>query len=152
MILSKVPVIKNPNLPIDYLLNNRLYFKKIHTQRQPLQPQVEDQNRQQPIKGNDEVNMPMHTKRNLHLFGRKSASGTGETFYRTPRSLIYDPSLKSGLFTQMFFDYCTPSLWPHKFQTAVNLIRDAMKHLDAEIKCDGANFVDKQMREATKKK
>ncbi|VDO82125.1 unnamed protein product, partial [Onchocerca flexuosa] len=68
------------------------------------------------MKGNDKGNMQIHKKRNLSLFGRESASRTGEAFYRTPESLTYDPSLKSGLFTQMFFDYCTPSLWPHKFQ------------------------------------
>ncbi|KAM3724720.1 THO complex subunit [Dirofilaria immitis] len=101
---------------------------------------------------NNNYVMQMNTKRNSHLFGRQSASRTGELFYRTPKNLNYDPSLKSGIFLQMFFDYCTPSLWTHKFQTAKDLIRDAMKHLDAEIKCNGSNFIDMQMREGSKLK
>uniref|UniRef100_A0A1I7W4Z5 Uncharacterized protein n=1 Tax=Loa loa TaxID=7209 RepID=A0A1I7W4Z5_LOALO len=113
---------------------------------------IENQNEQQFMKGklDKDVQTPWYKERNVCLFGRKSASGTGELFYRARPTSECDPSLKSGIFYQIFRDYTTPSLWSHKFQTALNLIRDAMKHLDAQIKGDGANFMDTQMREATK--
>ncbi|EJW76582.1 hypothetical protein WUBG_12509, partial [Wuchereria bancrofti] len=62
-----------------------------------------------------QTSTPWYERRNVRLFGRESASRTGELFYRTRPTMEHDPSLQSGIFYQMSRDYCTPSLWYHKF-------------------------------------
>ncbi|KAK6100678.1 hypothetical protein QQG55_1630 [Brugia pahangi] len=155
MIPQKLSFIRHSDL-LQYAktnsFNQLLHF--VHAKQQSNQFEIENQNEQQFMKGKiDKViqrSLPWYEGRNVCLFGRKSASRTGELFYRTRPTMEHDPSLESGIFYQMFRDYCTPSLWYHKFATALNLVRDAMKHLNAQIKGVGADFMDTQMREAMK--
>uniref|UniRef100_A0A915PLS4 Uncharacterized protein n=1 Tax=Setaria digitata TaxID=48799 RepID=A0A915PLS4_9BILA len=104
---------------IKFPLNNTFNFRPDRVQQRQLQIANPNEEFMSGTKKAVHSYTPWYVERKVNLFGRNSASGTGESFYRMQPNLEYDPSLKAGLFLQMFRGFCSSSLRAHRFNVYI---------------------------------